>query len=549
MLVRQGVEPELRVVGAAAPLVPILGPVVHEEQHPGRRQALDQRVQQRLGLGVDPVEVLEDHEQRLHLALPQQESLHRSPGSAGGAGTDRAPPTRDRRRHVEERQERRQVALQRAVQGEKLPGQLLPNRPRAVPVLDPEVGLEQIDHRQVGRRLPVRDRARLEHEPAVDPVRVGDFPDQARLAHARLPHDRHDLPLAVAGAAQRLAQLVQLARAAHEAGQASRRRRVEPRSPRPGAGQLVDLDRRLETLHGHRPQRRHRDESFRQVEHVGRQERGVGLGQLLHASGQVGRLPDRGIVHPQIAPDRPDHHLAGVDADSNLEKDTVSPPDLLGVSANGGLHVERRVARADGVVLVGDRRAEERHDPVAHHLVHRALVAVDRGHHVLEHRVQELPRLLGIPVGQELHRALEVGEQHRDLLALALDGALGGEDLLGEVLGDVGLGRREPSLSGGGRPDRLPALQTELCAGREVSGALGAFQGEPGSALQTELCLGWVLVLAPRTRHHGASAAPRLACGEDVKHRASFCSAGGVHHSPFGAELLALGGHQATQHA
>jgi hypothetical protein len=87
------------------------------------------------------------------------------------------------------------------------------------------------------------------------------------------------------------------------------------------------------------------------------------------------------------------------------------------------------------VILVGQRRAEERHDPVAHHLVHRALVAVDGFHHPLEDGIEELARLLGVAVGEQLHRALEVGEEHRDLLALAFEGGLGGEDLLGEVLG------------------------------------------------------------------------------------------------------------------
>ena len=89
------------------------------------------------------------------------------------------------------------------------------------------------------------------------------------------------------------------------------------------------------------------------------------------------------------------------------------------------------------MVLVGQRRAEERHDPVAHDLVDGALVAVDGLHHPLEDRVEELPRLLGVAVGQQLHRALQVGEEDRDLLALAFQGGLGGEDLLGEVLGRV----------------------------------------------------------------------------------------------------------------
>jgi hypothetical protein len=91
------------------------------------------------------------------------------------------------------------------------------------------------------------------------------------------------------------------------------------------------------------------------------------------------------------------------------------------------------------MVLVGEGRAEERHDPVAHHLVHRALVAVDRLHHVLEDGIEELSRLFGITVGEQLHGALEIGEEDGDLLALAFQSGLGGEDLLGQVLGGVGI--------------------------------------------------------------------------------------------------------------
>jgi hypothetical protein len=74
------------------------------------------------------------------------------------------------------------------------------------------------------------------------------------------------------------------------------------------------------------------------------------------------------------------------------------------------------------VVLVGQRRAAQRHDPVAHHLVHRALVAVDGFHHPLEHGVQDLACVLGIAVGEQLHRALQIGEEHGHLLAHALVG-------------------------------------------------------------------------------------------------------------------------------
>ena len=96
------------------------------------------------------------------------------------------------------------------------------------------------------------------------------------------------------------------------------------------------------------------------------------------------------------------------------------------------------------MILVGQGRAEERHDAVAHDLVHGSFVAVHRLHHVLEDGIQELPRFLGIAVGQQLHGALQVREQHRDLLALALEGGLRRENALGEVLGRVRLGRAEP---------------------------------------------------------------------------------------------------------
>ena len=45
---------------------------------------------------------------------------------------------------------------------------------------------------------------------------------------------------------------------------------------------------------------------------------------------------------------------------------------------------------------------------------------------------------LGVALLGELHRPLHVGEQHRHLLALALQGPAAGADLLGQVLGRRG---------------------------------------------------------------------------------------------------------------
>ena len=73
------------------------------------------------------------------------------------------------------------------------------------------------------------------------------------------------------------------------------------------------------------------------------------------------------------------------------------------------------------MVLVRDRRAEQREDAVAGGLHDVAVVAMDRVHHQLERRIDDRARLLGIEVLHQLRRALDVGEQRRDRLALAVE--------------------------------------------------------------------------------------------------------------------------------
>jgi hypothetical protein len=135
------------------------------------------------------------------------------------------------------------------------------------------------------------------------------------------------------------------------------------------------------------------------------------------------------------------------------------------------------------MVLVGERRAEQRHDPVAHHLVHGALVTVDGFHHLLEDLVEDAARLLGIAVREQLHRALHVGEEHGDLLALAGQRRARAADALGEMGGGVGargaearrIGRRHQRrparrAEAGPRERGVPAAGTRGHAGRDGSG-------------------------------------------------------------------------------
>src|SRR4029077_929105 len=71
----QRVDPDLRVGGLAAPGMRILGPMADEQQETRTGEALDQALEERLRLAVDPLQIFEHQRQRLRLALTQQETL------------------------------------------------------------------------------------------------------------------------------------------------------------------------------------------------------------------------------------------------------------------------------------------------------------------------------------------------------------------------------------------------------------------------------------------------------------------------------------------
>jgi hypothetical protein len=72
---------------------------------------------------------------------------------------------------------------------------------------------------------------------------------------------------------------------------------------------------------------------------------------------------------------------------------------------------------ADGVILMRQRRPEERHDAIAHDLVHRAFIAMNGGDHAFQHGIKKLASFLGVAVSQQFHGALQIGKQNGDLLA------------------------------------------------------------------------------------------------------------------------------------
>src|SRR6266568_1868866 len=119
------------------------------------------------------------------------------------------------------------------------------------------------------------------------------------------------------------------------------------------------------------------------------------------------------------------------------------------------------------------------------------------------HGVENRAGLFGIAIGQELHRSLEIREENRHLLALAFEGALGGEDPVREMLGGVGVGRAKPGLRTFAQPGA--AVPAELVARRIRGPARRAGGLERGSALPAKTHAGKALSLAAGTFHGAAS--------------------------------------------
>src|SRR6185503_12239042 len=127
-------------------------------------------------------EVLEDQQQRLDLALAQQQPRERLEGPPPALRGIEAGPAEIIHRHVEEGEQRGESGLKGRVQGPYLAGELLADLPRIVPRLDLSVALQQLDHREVAVAPAVRDGRGLEHQPVAGPGRAGQLPDEARLS-------------------------------------------------------------------------------------------------------------------------------------------------------------------------------------------------------------------------------------------------------------------------------------------------------------------------------------------------------------------------------
>jgi hypothetical protein len=208
-----------------------------------------------------------------------------------------------------------------------------------------------------------------------------------------------------------------------------------------------------------------------------------------------------GVIHAQIVADLSDHDLAGVEPHAHGEAQAAGAAELARVARELLGQGQRGMAGALRMVLVGDRRAEQRHDAVAGELVDRALEAMDAVRQDREEPIHDAVPFFGVDALGEIHRALYVGEQHRDLLSFALERASQAEDLFGEVRGRVGA--RVARGAGGGCGQHRAAGVTELLLGGifRAAALAGDDRAERGGALAAKAGACSILMAASGTTH------------------------------------------------
>ncbi len=128
-------------------------------------------------------------------------------------------------------------------------------------------------------------------------MRVGELVEKARLADPRLADNRRHLPTVVASELLGAAELLHLGIAADEASQPAPGGCLQASAYRARARHLVDLHRLGQPLYRHGAERLHLNVALGQRQRPWRDHDRAGIGDLLHPPGQVGCLPDGGVVH------------------------------------------------------------------------------------------------------------------------------------------------------------------------------------------------------------------------------------------------------------
>ena len=476
-----------------------------DQQHRRVLQVVDEPREVLVGRRVDPVQVLDDDQQRPPAAGLEQHETQRVQRALAHALQRRVVERGEAVLDAEQLQQQRRALL--GVQPQRLQrrARLGRHRVRRVALLDAALAAHEIEDRQVGNRRAVRAAARLQRRHLDAAERAPELVEQPRLAAAGVADDAHQAAAPGLRLGQQLAEPAQLALAPHEAPERALGGVLEGRLPRRHADDLVGGDRIALALDGERTGRQQPQLAPHQTRGgLGDQDL-AGRGGLLQPGGDVGRVADGGVVHAQVVADGADHDEARVESHAHGQLGARPEAGVRAAILQRTADLEGGHGRAAGVVLVGQRRAEQRHEAVAEELVDGALVAMDLGQRQLEESIEQIVHRVGAePLGQR-GRADQVAEQHGDRLPLAGQRRPRGEDSLGEVTRRVGIGRRRPRrvLERRRGGDRRAAGVTELGAGWQGCPTGRARQRQRLAALEAEARAGRVLVVTAPALHDG----------------------------------------------
>ena len=249
---------------------------------------------------------------------------------------------------------------------------------------------------------------------------------QTRLAHACVTDDGDHLPLAL------LYDLVEAILQATQLDLPADRARlhpldtacvveVEPTSPL--ALDQVAVDRLGEAFELQTGHRLHVERAADVAVRVGGDQHAAAWCRALQAGGPIDDVAHHHELLPRLIAERAHDDLPGVDADAHLQVDVVRRGDLGVDRYERCLHRKSRADGPVGILLLRPVQAEHGHHGVADELLDDPTVGLDELVRSLEVGVDDGAHVLGVEALRQDGEVDEVGEQHRDELALFGDAA------------------------------------------------------------------------------------------------------------------------------
>jgi hypothetical protein len=139
------------------------------------------------------VEVLDDQEEGLHVALPEQQAFERIQRGEPALRRIERLPGGLLNWDIQQAEDGGQTRLEGCIKGLELGGDLLAARGHRILLLELKVGLEQVDDRQVRGGFTRGGRAGGEDLPAMEPRPADELIAQARLSYAGFSDHPQDL--------------------------------------------------------------------------------------------------------------------------------------------------------------------------------------------------------------------------------------------------------------------------------------------------------------------------------------------------------------------